>query len=326
MDADLLVTPLVAFGLSCVLCWFLVNQSILKILDQPNTRSLHTLPTPRTGGIGIITAISISWLIDSSAVPRSLSVSVLLLALVSLADDIWSLPVFFRLAFHSMVAWAYVTSLLYLSHGFFLTLTVCLALIWMINLFNFMDGLDGLAGGMALIGFGTYGVAALQMADETFATINFCVAAAAAAFLLFNFHPARIFMGDSGSIPLGFLAGALGLYGWSEGIWSPWFPLLIFAPFIADATVTLIKRICKGERIWHAHRDHYYQKLALSGWGHHNTALFAYVLMLTAGAIGLITLGRHWAIQMMLSVAEYGAYLSAMLVFDHRQSANSRYK
>jgi len=324
MNGNLIVAPLVAFGLSCILSWLLTKKKVLDALDHPNPRSLHTLPVPRTGGIAIITSILISWpLLSSSPVSWPLSASIVLLALISLADDIRPLPAFFRLAFHCLVAWVYVASLLYSSCGFFLTFVIGLVLIWMINLFNFMDGSDGLAAGMALIGFGVYGAGALQMTDAIFAAVNFCIAGSAAAFLLFNFHPARIFMGDSGSIPLGFLAGALGLYGWSEDIWSPWFPLLVFSPFIADSSVTLIKRLYKGERIWHAHRDHYYQRLVLSGWGHRNTALFTYGLMLTAGAFALSTMNQNWMIQVILVVTLYGAYLVAMLVFDYWQSVNS---
>lgn len=328
MNDNLIVAPLVAFGLSCMLSWLLTEKKVLQVLDKPNARSLHALPVPRTGGIAIITSILSSWLLLApSSVSLLLSASVLLLALISLADDVRPLPAFFRLVFHSTVAWVYAASLLYLSHGFFLTLVVGVALIWMINLFNFMDGSDGLATGMALIGFSAYGAGALQMADEIFAAVNFCIVGSATALLLFNFHPARIFMGDNGSIPLGFLAGALGIYGWSEGIWSPWFPLLVFSPFVADATVTLIKRLYKGERIWHAHRDHYYQRLVLmSGWGHRNTALFAYVLMLVAGAIALSAMGQNWMTQVTLVVTEYGVYLVAMLIFDYCQSANSQYK
>lgn len=327
MNGNLIAAPLVAFGLSYILSWFLTKKKVLEALDHPNPRSLHASPVPRTGGIAIIMSLLCSWLLlISSSVLLLLSVSVILLALISLADDIRPLPAFVRLVFHSMVAWAYVASLLYSSYGVFLTLVIGLALIWMINLFNFMDGSDGLAAGMALIGFGAYGAGALQMANAIFAAVNFCIVGSAAAFLLFNFHPARIFMGDSGSIPLGFLAGALGLYGWSEGIWSPWFPLLVFSPFIADASVTLTKRLYKGERIWHAHRDHYYQRLVLSGWGHRNTALFAYGLMLTASAIALSAMSQNWVMQIMLIVTLYSAYLIAMLVFDYCQSVNSQYK
>ena len=326
MHDDLIAAPLIAFGLSCMLSWFLTKKKVLKVLDYPNMRSLHAVPIPRTGGVAIIMSILGSWLLLVPSVSSLLWASVILLALISLADDVRPLPVFFRLAIHGMVAWVYAASLLYLPYGVFSTLTVGLALIWMINLFNFMDGSDGLSAGMALIGFGTYGAGALQMGDEMFAAVNFCVAGSAAAFLLFNFHPARIFMGDTGSIPLGFIAGVLGVYGWSEGIWSPWFPLLVFSPFIADASVTLVKRLYKGECIWHAHRDHYYQRLVLSGWGHGNTALFAYVLMLTASGVSLSVMSQSWVIQGVLVAIGYGAYLIAMLVFDYFQPVNSQCK
>src|SRR6476659_1011719 len=113
--------------------------------------------------------------------------------------------------------------------------------------------------------------------------INFCVAAAAAAFLLFNFHPARIFMGDAGAIPLGFLAATLGVTGWINGLWPLWLPVLVFSPFIADASVTLAKRALRGEKIWQAHREHYYQRVVRAGFGHRNMALLGYILMFAAG-------------------------------------------
>ncbi|MDT8363492.1 MAG: glycosyltransferase family 4 protein [Nitrosomonas sp.] len=327
MDGNLIVAPLIAFGLSSALSWLLARNKIFKVLDYPNIRSLHTSPIPRTGGVAILTSILGSWLILTPSIPLSLWGGLVVLALISLIDDIRPLPAFLRLAVHSVAAWVCVASLLYLPHGVFLTLTVSLALIWMINLFNFMDGSDGLAAGMALIGFGAYGMGALRMADEIFAAVNFCIAGSAAAFLLFNFHPARIFMGDTGSIPLGFLAGSLGIYGWSSGIWSPWFPMLVFSPFIADASVTLAKRLYKGKRIWHAHRDHYYQRLVLLGkWGHRNTALFAYGLMLVASSMALSTISQKWMVQEILVAIGYGAYLIAMLVFDYYQSANSQHK
>jgi UDP-N-acetylmuramyl pentapeptide phosphotransferase/UDP-N-acetylglucosamine-1-phosphate transferase len=113
------------------------------------------------------------------------------------------------------------------------------------------------------------------------------VATASAGFLWFNFHPARIFMGDAGSIPLGFIAAAFGVSGWQIGYWPFWFPLLVFAPFVADATFTLFNRVRRGERLSQAHRSHYYQRLVQMGWGHRNTALTEYVLMFLAGASAL---------------------------------------
>jgi UDP-N-acetylmuramyl pentapeptide phosphotransferase/UDP-N-acetylglucosamine-1-phosphate transferase len=162
-----------------------------------------------------------------------------------------------------------------------------LALMWFTNLYNFMDGSDGLAGGMAVAGFGAYAIAAWQSGDPALATAAAGTAAAALGFLAFNFHPARVFMGDSGSIPLGFLAGAMGLAGWRDGLWPLWFPVLAFGPFVADASATLARRVLRGERFWQAHRTHYYQRLVQLGWGHRRTAFAEYALMLLCAAVAL---------------------------------------
>ncbi|MDH5668420.1 MAG: hypothetical protein OEY86_10445, partial [Nitrospira sp.] len=113
--------------------------------------------------------------------------------------------------------------------------------------------------------------------------VTVSVASAAGAFLLFNTHPARIFLGDAGSTTLGFLAAGLGLIGWQNGTWPLGVPLLIFSPFIVDASVTLTRRMVRGEKFWQAHRSHYYQRLALAGWGHRKTALAEYALMTLCG-------------------------------------------
>src|SRR5262249_27888994 len=109
-------------------------------------------------------------------------------------------------------------------------------------------------------------------------------------FLLLNFHPARVFMGDVGSIPLGFLAAALGLAGWHGDLWPLWFPLLVFGPFVGDATLTLLRRLARREPVWKAHRSHYYQRLVLMGMSHGRMAAFGYVAM--AACAGAALLGR----------------------------------
>jgi UDP-N-acetylmuramyl pentapeptide phosphotransferase/UDP-N-acetylglucosamine-1-phosphate transferase len=164
-----------------------------------------------------------------------------------------------------------------------------------------MDGADGLAGGMALAGFGAYAIAASQAGLPAIAALSAAVAAASAAFLLFNFAPARIFMGDVGSVPLGFLAGALGILGWRAGGWPLWFPMLVFAPFACDATLTLLKRALRRERLSQAHREHYYQRLVRMGFGHRGTAWIEYAAM--AGCAGLALLAR---------VAEPGTQIAAV--------------
>ena len=156
---------------------------------------------------------------------------------------------------------------------------LALAIAWYANLYNFMDGSDGLAGGMAVIGFGAYALAAAAAGETVLATSSAVVASASLAFLVFNFPPARIFMGDVGSVPLGFLAGALGVLGWHAGAWPLWFPVAVFAPFVCDATLTLAKRLARRERVWRAHRDHYYQRLVRMGFGHRGTAWIEYAAM-----------------------------------------------
>ncbi|MEZ5741564.1 MAG: glycosyl transferase [Burkholderiaceae bacterium] len=148
---------------------------------------------------------------------------------------------------------------------------VILLLAWFANLYNFMDGADGLAGLMALVGFLTY--ALLAPADSLMATACTALAGASAGFLALNWPPARVFMGDSGSVPLGFLAGGLGLAGAAAGYWPWWTPLGVFLPFVLDASVTLARRALTGRRIWEAHREHVYQRLILRGWSHQRVSL-----------------------------------------------------
>jgi len=162
-----------------------------------------------------------------------------------------------------------------------------LAVAWMTNLYNFMDGSDGLAGGMAVIGFGAYALAAASGGHAPLLALSAALAAAALGFLLFNFPPARVFLGDVGSVPLGFLAGALGIVGWRDDLWPLWFPALVFAPFIADASATLLRRLARREKVWQAHREHYYQRLVRTGAGHRGAALAGYALMLVCAAAAL---------------------------------------
>jgi UDP-N-acetylmuramyl pentapeptide phosphotransferase/UDP-N-acetylglucosamine-1-phosphate transferase len=145
---------------------------------------------------------------------------------------------------------------------------------------------------MALFGFGMLALGAWMNHNGTLAALNLCIAAAAMGFLYFNFPPAKLFMGDAGSIPLGFLAAAMGLLGWQQGTWGVWFPVLAFSPFIVDASVTLAKRTLRGVKVTEAHREHYYQRAIQMGWSHRNMAVLEYALMLASGLTALSTLSR----------------------------------
>ena len=109
-------------------------------------------------------------------------------------------------------------------------------------------------------------------------------------------------MGDAGSIPLGFLAGAIGLYGWQRALWPLWFPALVFSPFILDATITLLKRALRREKLWQAHREHYYQRLVQMGWGHKKTAIAEYMLMFSIAicALVMLQLPHLWVVLLFL--------------------------
>jgi len=279
--------PLIAGLVTFVLLrWMLSGRNAQWALDHPNHRSLHQAPVPRTGGIGVMAGVMVAWI--ALGIPVLLG-GAMLLAMMSLADDIRGLSVRWRFLGHFCVA-SIMVWWIPLAVPVFVAVLLVIALVWMINLYNFMDGSDGLAGGMALFGFGAYAVVAWLAGDVQLALASAAIAGSACAFLIYNFHPARIFMGDAGSVPLGFLAGAMGLMGWQRGLWSWWFPVMVFSPFIVDATVTLLKRLLRGEKIWQAHRSHYYQRLVQLGWGHRNTALAEYFLMLNAAIWAIVAL------------------------------------
>jgi UDP-N-acetylmuramyl pentapeptide phosphotransferase/UDP-N-acetylglucosamine-1-phosphate transferase len=223
------------------------------------------------------------------------------LFLVSLLDDIHNLPVRQRFGAQLVAATIMVWgSGLFAEHGVIPALLLLLFAVWMTNLYNFMDGSNGLAGGMALFGFASYGIAALVARNDELAMLNFTISAASLAFLLYNFHPARVFMGDAGSIPLGFIAAAMGLWGWQQGVWAIWFPLLVFSPFIVDASVTLAKRTVRGAKVTEAHREHYYQRAIQMGWSHRKLALAEYSLMLGCGISAILVTGKAFPWQLLL--------------------------
>jgi len=283
--------------LTSIAClWILLSPAGRRLmLDRPNARSLHETPVPRSGGIAIAAGVAAGAALAPSGLGAALGLAGLL-ALLSLADDAFTLPTLLRLTAHLAAAAALVALEIGAADPI-LFAVLLLAIAWYSNLYNFMDGSDGLAAGMAVFGFGTYALAADQAGHAALAACAGSIAAASLAFLLVNFHPARLFMGDAGSVPLGFLAGALGVVGWRDGVWPIWFPLLVFAPFACDATLTLLKRLLRGERIWQAHKDHYYQRLVRMEFGHRGTAWIEYGAMAGCAAVALLARGAPRELQ-----------------------------
>ena len=146
-----------------------------------------------------------------------------------------------------------------------------LAWLWFVNLFNFMDGIDGLSGVQsASIGLGAFALTLISAVPEGLGSFGLALVGVSFGFLLWNWHPAKIFLGDVGSVPLGYLTGWLLLALAVEGAWQA--ALLLPAYYLADATLTLIARLLRGRRVWQAHREHYYQRVVAAGWSHTRTA------------------------------------------------------
>ena len=300
-----ILIPLTTFAIALGSSFCLSGlKSRIGILDHPNARSLHRQPIPRTGGLavfaGILVGVLAVWIGVKDFCGRMAiypGISLALLVVVSFLDDRMGVAAKWRILIHllgavSLLAAGFAPDRLDLP-GLTLVLpiwtTIPLTLlftVWMINLYNFMDGMDGFAGGMAVIGFTT--LAWLGRADPGFAAFCLVVATASAGFLIHNFPPAKIFLGDTGSTTLGFLAAACSLWGSKAGLFPFWVALLVFSPFIVDATVTLLRRLLHGEKVWEAHRTHYYQRLVLLGWGHRRTVLVEYALMLACAGSAVL--------------------------------------
>ena len=290
--------------------------SKLFLLDHPNARSLHAMPTPRTGGAAIIGSLflgliaarvfgllgmrdGLSWPGWGPLESWILGLT-MLLGFVSFMDDRGGVPIWIRLGCQFAVSGilALGAGLLFpVIHLPFLgtvelgwmgpTITI-LFLVWFTNLYNFMDGMDGFAGGMTTLGCGFMSYFAWETGHEFILVSALLLSAASAGFLTYNFPPARIFMGDVGSIVSGFLCGVLIVLGCRDGVFEVWVPFILFSPFILDATVTLIRRVWQGEKVWVAHQTHYYQRLVLSGWGHRRTVLAEYALMAFCGGVAML--------------------------------------
>jgi UDP-N-acetylmuramyl pentapeptide phosphotransferase/UDP-N-acetylglucosamine-1-phosphate transferase len=313
----LALAPVAAFVVALVAALLLLTPAGRRIaLDTPNERSLHARPVPRTGGLAIAAGVAASCVLAPPGAAVILGAA-LALAVVSLLDDVRGLPTLARLAAHLAAA----AAVLLYQVGYaepVLFVALLLAIAWYANLYNFMDGADGLAGAMTVIGLGAYAAAAHVAGSAALAVLCASIAAAAAAFLAFNVPPARLFMGDVGSVPIGFLAGALGVYGWSRGDWPLWFPLLVFAPFVCDATLTLLRRLLRGEKVWRAHREHYYQRLVRMGYGHRATLAIEGAAMLACAGAALFARREPALVQAQTVAVAAGALIAVAVWVDLR--------
>ena len=292
MITSILLIFLASLGLTGALHHYALKRGVI---DTPNERSSHTTPTPRGGGLSFVITFLATFgftlffnLSDLTPQPGAfwaIFCSGLLVAGIGFWDDHVHIPARWRFLAHSIAALA---GLLLFGlpdiplPGSTIDLGIIgyplgiIALVWLLNLFNFMDGIDGIAGSEALfVGIGAILIMQFASAGDYAAPIFWLsiLMAGIAGFLVWNWPPAKIFMGDAGS---GFLGLTLGLFAlWSANLGFPiWVWVILLALFITDATVTLLRRMLNGERWFEAHCSHLYQQLSRK-WGSHSSVTIA---------------------------------------------------
>jgi len=341
MLIEILTLLVMSFAIAMILSKRLCDpSSLLYILDHPNMRSLHDEPTPRGGGLAILAALLITWplsflLVDLPDGFIWLVLGLGMITAISFLDDRTHIHPAFRLLVQAGAAMLALMMAGFGLTGFTLPTVGTFSLpwsgmpvsilfvIWFTNLYNFMDGMDGFAGGMGVIGFSVLSIMGWVAGDSSFGFAAMLVAAANFGFLVLNFPPAKIFMGDVGSAGQGFLAGVFSLWGVRDGIFPLWIPLLVFSPFIVDATTTLIRRLFAGEKVWLAHRSHYYQRLVQLGWGHRKTVYFELLLMLIVG-ISAILLNHSNEIWGLIGILGWAGIYALMALGVHRLEMKAR--
>jgi len=311
---NLLWVCLLAGGVSYTLTGLLRRYALAKsLLDVPNERSSHSIPTPRGGGISIVVTFLAGlfylWATNllNDEVFIALSGAGIFVAIIGFIDDHGHIAARWRLLGHfSAACWIVfwlggLPLLVIFGHsvdiGWVGHLFVVFVLVWLLNLYNFMDGIDGIAGVEALSTTLVAGLLYLAMFDnQDMSSLCLLMFAAVIGFLIWNFPPAKIFMGDAGSGFLGLMLGALALYSAHVDASMLWVWLILLGVFIVDATYTLLRRLLRGEKIYEAHRSHAYQ-YASRKYGSHR------VVTLSVLAINLLWL-TPWSVTVALGVVD----------------------
>jgi Fuc2NAc and GlcNAc transferase len=282
-----------------------VRQHAIRhaILDIPNDRSSHTVATPRGGGLAIA-IVSLTGIVLGAGVgllPVRLAIGLTgggaLVATIGWLDDRRSLDPLTRLVAQTaaalwLVFWVGGMPTFHFGSaahhlGGWGAMIAVLAVVWCTNLFNFMDGIDALAGSEAVSVGVIAGLLLLSNGSTALACVTLLIAAASAGFLVWNLPPARIFMGDVGSSLLGFLFSSLAVVSEGSALPIVWWAIL-FLVFVLDATITLFRRAARREAVYSAHREHAYQRAVSSGWSHGRVTSAVVVMNLVLGALAKI--------------------------------------
>lgn len=322
------VASLLILGLASLAATGLVLRILRKheILDHPVDRSSHSRPTPRGGGIAVIALSLISLYVWGRwsgepyfPGPVSSGINIVLLAATALAitswiDDLRTLSPFTRLVAHAAaviaaMAWVGAHGMVFqnLLPFWYDAAAAALLWLWFVNFFNFMDGIDGISGvEAASVSAGIAIVAYINPTAGLSPWPGAALAAITVGFLWWNWHPAQIFLGDVGSVPLGFLLGWLLIEAAAAGLWAPAVILPLY--YFSDSTITLGRRLLRREKIWEAHREHFYQLAIQRGLSHSTVSLAVACanILLVALAVASLT----WPLPAIISAA----FVVAMLL------------
>jgi len=305
-----IVIMLLAFVFTGLATWYARRSGML---DHPGERHSHAVVTPRGGGIGIILALLVAspWLIASGDETWGKCVlpGLLALAVLGWRDDHVSLSA--RVRFFVQLAVSIYLVACAVNNGWMQglgsILLAVLFLVWMTNLYNFMDGSNGMAGLQGVFGGAVLFFLFDSAGQPGLALASACVAASCAGFLPWNLVNAREFMGDVGSISLGFVFAALLVIGVGKQVFSLPVALLVMLVFVADSTLTLIGRVLKREQWYNAHKQHLYQRLIVQGWTHGRVALFYQAINLVLVVPGIVVAVNYpalaWPVAMVLILA-----------------------
>ena len=289
--------------------WFRRWSLKREIIDVPNERSSHTVPTPRGGGL-VIFAVSVLTLLIYSMIHGenfywAYILGAGLVAAVSLLDDIREISPFKRIVCHGLAAgvsvwvyggfeWLWIPFYGIVHLGFLGSVIAFLWIVWLINAYNFMDGIDGIAATQSITAGIGWGLAGFFYSFDDIGFYAGVLASSSIGFIFLNWQPARIFMGDVGSAFLGFSFAVLPLLALKRmsdptlASIVPWIGVFLVWFFVFDSFYTLIGRLFRGAKIWQPHREHIYQKLVIGGLSHalvttiYGTASLILVLVLTA--------------------------------------------
>lgn len=317
---------IMSFAVATVLTWAVRRWTIRRnILDHPGSRSSHTAPTPRGGGVAIVLVVLGGMIVIHRAQFPAIAPYVaasLVISIIGLIDDLrgmTAMPRLFAQCLAALAAWFAYGALEFLSLSRTVSLSFgaaagILTILWIVgltNCLNFMDGINGIAGGQAFVAGSAWAAIGAQRGDRLLSHLGILLAASSLGFLVHNWSRGRIFMGDVGSTFLGYSLAVVALFGTAR---DALIPVLCVWFFLFDSGFTLLRRLKNHENVLAAHRSHLYQRLVIGGWSHSAVATL-YVVLATVAAAGAVGLDRdalpHWPVLTFVAVGSCALWLLA---------------